>query len=305
MVFAPKGPSAGQDSSAGAEKGAAALLLAYLQEQLAELLRQQERVRAEEPEAVHKMRVSTRRLRSALASYRRLLEKEPARSLRGDLKWLAQVLGGARDAQVMRHRLQALVASQPPDLVLGPVAARIDEELLSDYSSAVQSVHQALDSERYGQMVKQLAGMVADPPWNQAETGSGRHAAEAMIRRDRGRLRARVKEAKAEKDPEKRAEILHEARKEAKRLRYAAEAWRPAGGSAADAMVEAAEGLQKTLGEHQDSVVTRSLLRWMGSTAGEGENGFTYGRLHAIEEHRGRAAEKNYRRLWNKFPPGP
>lgn len=281
------------------------LLLAYLQEQLDELLRQQARVQAEEPDAIHKMRVSTRRLRSALASYRQLLAPEPARRLRNELKWLAQVLGGARDAQVMRHRLQELVAAEPPDLVLGPVSARIDEELLSEYTAALRTVHRELEGRRYRRLVGELSGLVAQPGWLPAASVPGGPAAERLIRKDRTRLRSRVREAKAEQDPQLRARILHEARKDAKRLRYAAEAWGPAGGSAAQAMVDAAEGLQKSLGEHQDSVVTRSLLRWMGSTAGPGENGFTYGRLHAIEERRARAAEKRFRRLWKDFPRAP
>jgi len=278
------------------------LLLEYLQQQLAELLREQERVQAGETDAIHKMRVSTRRLRSALASYRKLLKPEPARFLRTELKWLAQVLGAARDAQVMRRRLQDLLASQPPELVLGPVSARIDEELLADYNAARQVIGSELAGDRYHRMVQGLRGLVAEPAWAADAAGLDRSAADRMIRRDRARLRSRVRLARREQDPEARAEILHEARKDAKRLRYAAETWKPAGGQAAETMVEAAEGLQKILGEHQDSVVARALLRRLGSTAGAGESGFTYGRLHAIEEYRGHAAEKQFRRLWKAFP---
>jgi CHAD domain-containing protein len=281
------------------------LLTAYLQEQFDELLRQQRRVQAEEPDGIHRMRVSTRRLRSALASYRALLAPEPARTLRSELKWLAQVLGAARDASVMRHRLQDLVASQPPELVLGPVSARIDEELLSDYTAALRIVRQELEGERYRSAVDGLRTLIAESAWTAEADGSGGDTAEAMIRRDLGRLRSRIRTAKAEKDRDARAEILHEARKDAKRLRYAAETWRPAGGQAAESMVEAAEGLQKILGEHQDSVVTRELLRRMGSATGPGESGFTYGRLHAIEEQRAKDAEKQFRRLWKRFPGSP
>ena len=38
------------------------------------------------------MRVATRKMRSTLATYRRLLDPEAANRLRGELKWLA---GGA------------------------------------------------------------------------------------------------------------------------------------------------------------------------------------------------------------------
>lgn len=288
-----------------AEVPARELLLDYLQEQLGELLREQERVQAGETDAIHKMRVSTRRLRSALASYRKLLSPEPARFLRAELKWLAQVLGAARDAQVMRHRLQDLVASQPPELVLGSVSARIDEELLADYNAALRIISEELAGERYHRAVEGLKALVAEPAWTAEGAGQDRSAASRMIRKDRARLRSRVRLARREEDREARAEILHEARKDAKRLRYAAEIWRPAGGQAAESMVDAAEGLQKVLGEHQDSVVARALLRRLGSAAGAGETGFTYGRLHAIEEHRADAAEKQFRRLWKDFPDVP
>ncbi len=289
----------------GREGPAEELLLAYLREQFGELLTQQRRVQAEEPDAIHKMRVSTRRMRSALTSYRRLLAPEPARTLRTELKWLAQLLGAARDAQVMRHRLQDLVASQPPELVLGSVSARIDEVLLSDYAAAVRNIGVELQGRRYGRVVDGLSALVLEPAWTADAGSSGPETAERMIRRDRSRLRSRIRKAKAEEDRELHAEILHEARKEAKRLRYAAEVWKPAGGQAAEVMADAAEGLQKTLGEHQDSVVTRALLRRMGSLPGPGENGFTYGRLHAIEEMRAEAAERQFRRLWKHFPKGP
>lgn len=299
-----RGPGGGPSRSAGGIR-ARELLLDYLQEQLGELLREQRRVQSGEADAIHKMRVSTRRLRSALASYRKLLSPEPGRSLRGELKWLARVLGAARDAQVMRHRLQDLVASQPPELVLGPVSARIDEELLTNYSEALRIIGSELKGERYLRTVAGLQDLVAEPAWTAEGTGQDRSAVARMIRRDRKRLRSRVRLARQETDREARAEILHEARKDAKRLRYAAETWRPDGGAAAETMMNAAEALQKILGELQDSVVARALLQRLGSTAGSGENGFTYGRLHAIEEHRADAAEKQFRRLWKDFPKLP
>ena len=75
---------------------------------------------------------------------------------------------------------------------------------------------------------------------------------------------------------------LHEARKDGKRLRYAA---RPISLKKAGRLADAAHGVQKILGDHQDSVVTRDLLRRLGAEAFvQGENGFSYGRLHALEQ---------------------
>ena len=276
-------------------------LLAYVGEQYAEMLRQEQRLRAGDPDAIHKMRVSTRRLRSALASYGKVLMPEPAGRLRRELRWLARLLGAARDAQVMRHRLQDLLAAQPESLVRGPVEARIDEELLGSYSAAVAAIHRELDADRYAALVRDLAVLVADPQFSDRARWPARKAGKQMIRRDLRRLQKRVRAAKREEDGVLRAGIFHEARKDAKRLRYAAEAFVPVGGEAATAMVEAAETVQKALGEHQDSVVTRELLLRLGRRPGRGGSGFTYGRLHAVEEQRARDAEKRFRRLWKGF----
>lgn len=280
---------------------AGGVLMAYLQEQYAEMLSQEQRLRTEEPEAVHKMRVSTRRMRSVLASYRKMLLPEPAGGIRDELKWLSQLLGAARDAQVMRHRLQELLAAQPEFLVKGPILARIDEELLGDYSAALAAIRRGLDSARYAALVRDLGVLVAEPQLTGRAERPAAKAGKKLVRRDLRRLKNRVRAAKQEAGGAPRAELLHEARKDAKRLRYAAEAFVPVGGKAAESMVEAAEGIQKALGEHQDSVVTQDLLLRLSRRPGRGGGGFTYGRLHAVEEQRQKAAEKHFRRLWKGF----
>ena len=72
--------------------------------------------------------------------------------------------------------------------------------------------------------------------------------------------RARCGEG-GQRDP--RDLTLHEVRKSAKQLRYAAEAAVPVHRKAALRLASAAEEVQTILGERQDSVVARSLLlRW-------------------------------------------
>ena len=49
------------------------------------------------------------------------------------------------------------------------------------------------------------------------------------------------------------------------------------------------------LGEVQDTVVTRELCRRLGAVApGQGENGFTFGRLHALEQARAERGEEQF-----------
>ena len=304
------------------------LLLAYLRTQFLALLAEDLRVREDRDDAVHKMRVSTRRMRSALASYRRVLAPEPARTVRRELKWLAGVLGAARDAQVLRARLQALIATQPAELVLGPVQQQIDEELLGAFRSAHAEVLRVLDGERYRQLLDRVETVVSHPDFTAAAAVPAAETAERMLHRDRKRLHRQVRAARrdagtgedtgedagedagedtvedaGENTGENQAESLHKARKEAKRLRYAAEVAEPVYPAGAAELVAGAEHVQKILGEHQDSVVSRVFLRRLGAaSAGPGSNGFTCGRLHALEEKRGEAASRRFSKAWAHFP---
>jgi CHAD domain-containing protein len=66
-------------------------------------------------------------------------------------------------------------------------------------------------------------------------------------------------------------------------------------GAPATELAAAAEAIQDLLGEHQDTVVARQSLREIGVRAHlSGENGFTFGRLHSLEEARAAALVSDY-----------
>ena len=72
---------------------AGALLQARVQEQL-EILKQRDvDVRRDTHEGVHKLRVAMRRVRSALTTFRPLVDREVTDPLREELKWIAGLLG--------------------------------------------------------------------------------------------------------------------------------------------------------------------------------------------------------------------
>src|SRR5690242_842175 len=70
-----------------------AVVAGHLTEQLRRLLELDGAVRADEPDAVHQMRVATRRLRSALATFRPALARAVTDPYRDELKWLGGLLG--------------------------------------------------------------------------------------------------------------------------------------------------------------------------------------------------------------------
>ncbi|MET1037804.1 MAG: CHAD domain-containing protein, partial [Aeromicrobium sp.] len=125
------------------------VLLAYLADHAAALRRQDVSLRAGETGSVHQLRIAARRLRSALRSYGPLFQPASTDRIGDDLRWLGQSLSAARDAQVLRAHLPELVAAEPPELVLGPVMSRIDDELRTAERTGREQALQALDSERY------------------------------------------------------------------------------------------------------------------------------------------------------------
>ncbi|WP_434992709.1 CHAD domain-containing protein [Arthrobacter sp. Ld5] len=298
-------PGVGRRPTPTPDGPAGDVLLAYLHEQLTVLEQQDPQVRQDAPDAVHRMRVATRRARSVLGTYRSLLEDADAvRLLREELKWLAGVLGRARDAEVMHARLDQMLAGEPVELLLGPVARRVDLELGGDYRKAHARALKALDGRRYFRLVDAFGSLLAAPALTARAAEPAARVIPDLLDHDMRRLRSAVHEARHHPAGLGDHPALHQARKEAKRLRYAAEAAAPLGRKKIARVADAALGIQKILGEHQDSVVTRDMLRRLGAVATEqGENGFTYGRLHALEQVAALRAEKRFRREWKYFPP--
>ena len=259
-------------------------------------------VRRDEPDAVHKMRVACRRLRSTLRTFRPLLDRARTEPLRRELRWLAGELGHARDAEVMADRLDQALASEPSELVIGPVSRQVVERFSTESAEARVRVLAALDSPRYAALLDSLDDVVDGPPTKPASRSALRGMARKALRRVDRRL------AKAEKLADgrsagsrllpplpgvvdDRATALHDARKAAKRARYAAEALQDLGGKDARRLVKTLKHLQNVLGAYQDSVLTRQVLRDHGvRTHLDGENAFTYGLLHARQQAEGERA---------------
>ena len=119
------------------------------------------------------------------------------------------------------------------------------------------------------------------------------------MRRAYRRLRRRMDDVDEQPAGDARDRALHEARKAAKRLRYAAEAAEPAVGKPAKRLRKRLKPMQSVLGDHQDAVVARPVLRELGAQVHqEGGNGFTFGLLHAIESDRAAHAERRLPDRW-------
>jgi CHAD domain-containing protein len=160
---------------------------------------------------------------------------------------------------------------------------------------------EAIGSPRYAALLQRLDAFVADPPFTPQANDSVGDLTRRRMRNDWRRLRARARAADETADPAVRRERLHEVRKAAKRARYAAEAMTVVHGQDAARFAKAVKRIQSTLGESRDSVVTQPVLRRLGVQAHlDGQNGFTYGRLHALEQTRVGQKESEYAGKWRK-----
>ena len=281
--------------SLGLDATSGDVLMAFLRKQTDELISEDPRARRDEPDGVHRMRVATRRLRSTLATYRPLLDRSRTDPVRAELAWLGAVLGGPRDAEVVRDHLQRQVSLLAPELVQGPVLERIERESASRHEAAHAELVQALDGDRYLLLLDALDDLVIHPPLQPIASRPARAGLRRLVSRAARRFDVLAARADKNADPQQRAVLLHDVRRAAKRARYAADLVRPVFGDDAARLAAAMEQIQEVLGEYQDSVTAQPVIAEIAAAARDaGEDGFTFGLLYGLEQRRGDQALARY-----------
>jgi CHAD domain-containing protein len=146
-------------------------------------------------------------------------------------------------------------------------------------------------------LLEELSSLLAEPPL----TGKARRKPKRVTDRVDEALRrvdAAARHADEAADSGDRDARLHEVRKAAKRARYAAEAAVPVAGKRAKRLADRMEEVQELLGEHNDGVTARPVLRELGVLAYLGnENGFTFGLLSGLEHEHAERSKAAYDEL--------
>lgn len=280
---------------------ASAVVTAYLGGQIDELLAQDPRVRLEEPDAVHAMRSAARRMRSALAVYRKLFGGAAVRRLRDELQWIGRILGTPRDAEVMLDRLREHAAELPPDRAGDVVKERVERELGTRFDAGYRKAQEVLLTDRYFRLLDDLEGFRDQPPVRPLASAPGRKVAGKLVNRTARRLRRAHKAALRSAEGTARDAALHQVRKDAKRFRHAAESVDPVYGKRAAKLAKAAQKQQKILGDHHDSVIARDVLGKLGSATDLPEPvALAYASLLEREERIAAADEAKYRKARRK-----
>ncbi len=241
-------------------------VLRYAREQRDAITEYDPGVRSGDPEAVHRMRVGTRRLRSTLKTFKRSFGADAA-ELGDELKWLAALLGEVRDGQVLAGKLLVHAGGS----MFAGAAGRIRGHLDTQVARGQAALEVQLNGERYLTLLERLDRIVDES--TRVESDPLKVARKALAKADNLLDTALAGGVQVE---------LHEARKAYKRGRYAVEVFEPVTGRPARELVSALTELQDVLGAHQDSVVARELLHELGPDS------FEFGVLWARQEQVGR-----------------
>jgi CHAD domain-containing protein len=216
----------------------------------------------EDIEALHDMRVATRRMRAALAIFERYLDEAALAPYIAGLRATGRALGPVRDLDVFWQKAQAYVERQdtPPDL--GPLAAAW--EAARRQARAEMLAH--LDSAAYAAFKRQFEALLAQPlPIRERLSYKGtarpyylRPIIPVVLYRRLARVRAF--DAWVTR-PSPELTHCHRLRIAIKRLRYALEFFEAPLTPHSRALIEQLKAVQDHLGDLQDAVVARRRLR--------------------------------------------
>ncbi|MBO9309480.1 MAG: CHAD domain-containing protein, partial [Chloroflexi bacterium] len=217
------------------------------------LARQADVLASDDSEAVHQMRVATRRLRSTLRIFRSYYRARPLKPLRAALKQTAALLGSVRDLDVYREHLTEYTKEQPAaerrELRL------IDAQLSERHAELRAQLLDHLRSATYSAFLSDFAAFVQTPfaaarelPDDQPTPRRVCEVAPRLIYKQYGIVRAYEPHL-----PTASLECLHALRIEVKRLRYLIEAFSELLGAQAEAAIEACKASQDFLGKLQDA----------------------------------------------------
>lgn len=246
-------------------------------------------VRLGEPDAVHRFRVSARRLRSLLAAYAAFLDPATCKKLDRELRETTRTLAPARDAQIVQRRLESLLREEPDSRTAVHVGAALGNLLETSYEKSWQEAIQYFDGSRYDSFTRALTGFADLPPWTPAAGTAAKPVFVPVLRNEWEVLLRRGRRVQLLKAGRKRDLRLHDVRKAARRVKDVAQAQAPVSGRKVKRLGKEADRLQTILGEYQDLVITGLVLDKAGTElAGAGDV------LHGIRSREVVAAKELY-----------
>lgn len=259
LSFVPE--DAPVDPEEHADLDAGVFAYAWLRTQWAAFLLYEPGTRlGEDIEALHQMRVATRRLRAALRVFAPVLPAAFLR-LRDELQWVGHELGAVRDLDVQIEEFEArrAIASWADSSALAPLVQAIERERVAERVTLVE----LLNSTRYDALVDEMSHLLRHPT-PVAESADIRVLAAPVLARRFRQLRRDIAALNEASPPEE----YHQVRIRAKQLRYSLEIFGALYGDPAARFAVAVKAVQDHLGEHQDADVGIARLRALVASEG-------------------------------------
>jgi triphosphatase len=157
-----------------------------------------------DPDAVHKLRVAARTLRSALSTFRKVVQDDAYAPLKLELRWLGKACDRARNLDVFAAELlpqEPAAVPSPPPQGLEPLALVVEIAR----GDARKEVTETVSSARFRALLIDAAAWVEMGAWRE-KPAAGRRAAEFGARALSRRRKRLLKDAR------KLADISDEAR---------------------------------------------------------------------------------------------
>jgi inorganic triphosphatase YgiF len=259
------------------------------------------------PEGVHQMRVALRRLRTACAMLFRDVGAPTLQTLGTEAKWLAQVLGPAREWDVfIADTLEAPTKAQPPGVDFDALRSAAEPHRAAGHAA----LQEALADPRYTRFHLSLSSWIASRGWRN-ELGAQPLAVllePAPILAQRVLTRLHRKALKrgahfARLVPEAR----HRLRIALKRLRYAAEFYQrlESDEAAVRRFLKALARLQDSLGHDNDATMTQPLLAALVRDSSAPELQRAIGAVIGWQARDRTEVHRTLRKHWRKFKAMP
>jgi CHAD domain-containing protein len=202
--------------------------------------------------------VATRRLRSALSTFKSFLDDREFGPVKAELRWLAHACNDARDLDVFADRIAETARTLDPPPAGLPALSKAVE---ASRAKAAAEVAEAVASERFRALLIDVTAWIETGAWLDDPAGRDRReqparafAARALTKR-RQRLLKRGDDLKHADDAHR-----HQVRIQAKKLRYTAEAFASLYPDKAVArFLKALKALQEELGALNDMATAEPL----------------------------------------------
>ena len=292
------GPGAGRRRRTDAEKPLppADPVHRAVAEQVDELLEWDRAVRADAYDSVHQMRVTTRKIRSLLQASEESFGISDDAWVLDELRQLAAILGVARDAEVLAETLRAGARRAARRVwCAGRCGSGWSTAPSSRYEAGLRRSLVAMRSERYFRLLDALEGLVA--------RGAAAPPRPARSRRRSPSTRRTGGCARPRRTPQGRRRRTA-TRRCTESARAPSDFATPRRRPATSKVSERAKTIQTLLGDHQDSVVSRTHLSQQAEAAhAAGEDTFTYGLLYQLEDDLARRSREQLDEALKKLRP--